>query len=340
MRKALARLSGWLRLAVAAWIGVLVLVGLLPSRSLRDTSTSTAAAPAPQLPCGLASWDEYLKITSEHKTSDAVVAEIARRCRDSGKDGNSTTVEPAGENWLMRHRNALKEEARRPGYKKMRELFIAAELQQGFEARLAALRKVRDLADTPLLRQRAEIEIAHTALRSGAARALDIAAAAAKGAHEAAQSLPKVAEADAFLVDAEVALRSGELRRSIALIDRALEHDSDYLAAHILRLDLVVRISATLSGAEKARYLDAGFASAVFVRRLRSKSYVVDARSALAEHYAQSDVSALLTFLLSSLSDDREGAKRAITQFLAQCAADRPCSPYVIERARGLMNAL
>jgi hypothetical protein len=341
MRRALAvRLSRLLWAAVAVWIGVLVLAAFLPSRLVQDTSTAASSAKAPALPCGLSSWDEYLKITSEHKTSDAVVAEIAKRCKDSGKGGDNTTVTPAGENWLMRHKNALKDEARRPGYKKMRELFIAAELQQSFDARLAALRKIADLADTPLLHHRAQIEIAHTALRSGEERALEIADKAAKVAHEVAQSLPKAAAADAFLVDAELALRKRELRKSIDLVDRALEHDNDYLAAHILRLDLVVRASGGLSDAEKAHYLDLGFASAVFIRRLTTKSYVVDARSALAEHYAQSDVSALLTFLLSGLGDDREGAKRSLGEFLTQCTVERQCSSYVIERARGLMNAL
>ena len=240
----------------------------------------------------------------------------------------------------MRLGDTLKEEVQRPGYRRMRELFIAAELQQDFAARHAALLKIWDLADTPLLRHRVQIEIAHTALRSGEAENLSLADKAAKAAHSEAQSLPKQARADAYLVDAELALRAGELRKSIDLVDRALEHDATYLAAHLLRLDLVVRISARQDEAAKARYLDWGIASASFVRLLTTKSYVVDARSAIAEHHAQSDVSALLTFYLSSLADDREGARRAIAELLAQCAGARVCSASVIERARRLMNAL
>ena len=260
------------------------------------------------------------------------------RCKDKGV--NVSADQPAGENWLMRNSDALNEEVQRPGYRRMRELFIAAELQQDFAARHAALLKILSLADTPLLRHRVQIEIAHTALRSGEAENLTLAAAAAKAAHSEAQSLPKQARADAYLVDAELALRAGELRKSIDLVDRALEHDAAYLAAHLLRLDLVVRISARQDEAAKARYLDWGIASASFVRLLTTKSYVVDARSAIAEHHAQSDVGALLTFYLSSLADDREGARRAIAELLAQCAGARVCSASVIERARRLMNAL
>jgi hypothetical protein len=51
-------------------------------------------------------------------------------------------------------------------------------------------------------------------------------------------------------------------------------------------------------------------------------------------------VSVLLAFYLSSLADDRDGTRRAISAFLAQCAGTRTCSATVIERARGLMNAL
>ena len=272
------------------------------------------------------------------KTSDAIAAAILARCQTKGVQASAD--QPAGENWLMRGRDALNEEARRPGYKKVRELFIAAELQQDFAARHAALRKILPLADTPLLQHRVRIEIAHTALRSGDAEALKSRPQAAADAHSEAQSLPKQAQADAYLVDAELALRAGELKKSLDLVDRALEHDAAYLAAHLLRLDLVVRLTARQDEAEKARYVDRGLASASFVRLLTTKSYVVDARSAIAEHPAQSDVAALLTFYLSSLADDREGAKRAIAEFLVQCAGARVCSTYVIDRARGLMNAL
>jgi hypothetical protein len=287
----------------------------------------------------MASWEEFYKILSTHKTSDAVVAATVKRCREEGK-GDLSAEQPAGENWLMRGKDALKEEARRPGYKRIRELFIAAELQQDFAARHAALLKILPLADTPLLRHRVQIEIAHTALRSGDAKALKLAAAAAAAAHSEAQSLPEQARADVHLVDAELALRAGEPRRSLDLIDRALEGDTDYLAAHLLRLDLVVRLSAKHDATDKARDIDRGLASASFVRLLTTKSYVVDARSAIAEQHVQTDVAALLTALLSSLADDREGAKRAFAQFLAQCANGRSCSAYAIERARGLMNAL
>ncbi|MFZ1103624.1 MAG: hypothetical protein WAN86_12420 [Hyphomicrobiaceae bacterium] len=321
------------RAGVALWIGALALAAFLPLQR--------GEPPRPPRPppggCQI-SGEGFDEIIRTHKTSDAIAAAIVARCKDKGV--NVSADQPAGENWLMRNSDVLNEEVKRPGYRRMRELFIAAELQQDFAARHVALRKILSLAETPLLRHRVQIEIAHTALRSGEAENLTLAAAAAKAAHGEAQFLPKQARADAYLVDAELALRAGELRKSIDLVDRALEHDAAYLAAHLLRLDLVVRISARQDEAVKARYLDWGIASASFVRLLTTKSYVVDARSAIAEHHAQSDVGALLTFYLSSLADDREGARRAIAELLAQCAGARVCSAAVIERARRLMNAL
>jgi hypothetical protein len=321
------------RAAVVLWICALALAAFLPPQE----GEPPPRPPPPPGGCQISgeAFDEIIRV---HKTSDAIAAAIASLCEEKGV--NVSADQPAGENWLMRNSGVLNEEAKRPGYRRMRELLIAAELQQDFAARHAALRKILRLADTPLLRHRVQIEIAHTALRSGDPGNLSLAEAAAKAAHSEAQFLPKPARADAYLVDAELALRAGQLRKSIDLVDRALEHDAAYLAAHLLRLDLVVRLSARQDEAVKARYLDRGIASAFFVRRLTTKSYVVDARSAIAEHHAQSDVSTLLTFYLSSLADDREGARRAIAGLLAQCAGARVCSAAVIERARRLMNAL
>jgi hypothetical protein len=321
------------RAAVVLWIGALALAAFLPLQRGQPP-------PPPSPPPGgcQISGEGFDEIIKTHKTSDAIAEAIVARCKDKGV--NLSADQPAGENWLMRNGDVLNEEVKRPGYRRMRELLIAAELQQDFAARHAALRKALSLADTPLLRHRVQIEIAHTALRSGEAENLALAAAAAAAAHGEAQSLPKPARADAYLVDAEIALRAGQLKRSVDLVDRALEHDAAYLAAHLLRLDLVVRLAARPDEAEKAHYLERGIASAFFVRRLTTKSYVVDARSAIAEHRVQSDVNALLTFHLSTLADDREGARRAIAEFLAQCAGVRACSALVIERARRLMNAL
>jgi hypothetical protein len=332
-RKGRSRLAAVPRAAVVLWIGALVLAAFLPPQTGEPPPSSRPPAGGCEI-----SWEDQLEIVKTHKTSDAIAAAIVARC--TAKGVNVSADQPAGENWLMRLRDTLKEEVRRPGYRRMRELFIAAELQQDFAARHAALLKILALADSPLLRHRAQIEIAHTALRSGDPENLKLAAAAAAAAHGESQSLPKPARADAYLVDAELALRAGELRKSVELVDRALEHDATYLAAHLLRLDLVVRIAATHDEAAKARYIDRGIASASFVRLLTTKSYVVDARSAITEHHAQSDVSVLLAFYLSSLADDRDGTRRAISAFLAQCAGTRTCSATVIERARGLMNAL
>jgi hypothetical protein len=322
------------RAAVVLWVCALALAAFLPQER-----GEPPAPPPPPGGCQI-SGEGFDEMIRTHKTSDAIAAAIVARCKDKGVDIDTSGNQPAGENWLMRHRDKLNEEAKRPSYRRVRELFIAAELLQDFAARQAVLRELRSLADTPLLRHRVEIEIAHTALRSGEAENLSLAEKAAAAADSEAQSLPKQAGADAYLVKAELALRAGELKKSIDLVDRALEHDAIYLAAHLLRLDLVVRISARQDEAEKARYLDRGIASASFVRLLTTKSYVVDARSAIAEHHAQSDVGALLTFYLSSLADDREGARRAIAEFLAQCTGARVCSAAVIERTRRLLNAL
>jgi hypothetical protein len=328
-----SRLAAVPRAAVVLWVGALVLAAFLPPQRGEPPPPSRPPAGGCEI-----SWEDQLEIVRKHKTSDAVAAAILARCKTKGVD--VAADQPAGENWLMRLRDVLDEEVKRPAYKRVRELFIAAELQQEPGARHAALLKILALADTPLLRHRVQIEIAHTALRSGEAESLRIAAAAAAAAHKEAQSLPKQARADAYLVDAELALRAGELKRSIDLVDRALEQDAAYLAAHLLRLDLVLRLTAGQDVAVKARYLDRGIASASFVRLLTTRSYVVDARSAIAEHHAQSDVATLLTVYLSSLADDREGARRAIEELLAHCAGARACSATVIERARGLMNAL
>jgi hypothetical protein len=333
-RKGRSRLAAVPKAAVVLWVGALVLAAFLPLQQGGDPPLK----PRPTSGGCEISWEDQLEIIKTNKTSDKIAEAILARCTRKGVDVSAD--QPAGENWLMRLRDALKEEAQRPGYRRIRELFIAAELHQDFAARHAALLKILPLADTPLLRHRVQIEIAHTALRSGEAGALKLAAAAAAAAHSEAQSLPKQAQADAYLVDAELALRAGELKRSIDLVDRALGHDAAFLAAHLLRLDLVVRLTAGEDEAATGRYLDRGIESASFVRLLTTKSYVVDARSAIAEHYVQSDVSALLTFYLSSLADDRESAKHAIAEFLAQCAGARACSASVIDRARGLMHAL
>jgi hypothetical protein len=270
------------------------------------------------------------------KTSAEAMAAIQAQCKGSGGEGLAD--QPAGENWLMRHREALKEEAKRPGYARIRRLFVAADQLQDFPARHAALRKILDIADTPLLRHRTQIEIAHSALRSGIPEMRKIAAESAAKAHQEAQALPKEARADAHLVNAELAFREGRLKQSLDDIALAIENDPSYLAAHLLRLSTIVTFSPQAGAADKIHYLNQGIESAYFIRKLTNKTYVVDARSAIAEHPVQSDVAALLQFYLGSLADDRDGARRAMAAFLKQCGSVLACSENVRARAQGLLE--
>jgi hypothetical protein len=283
-----------------------------------------------------------------HKTSEEILAAVKERCKEDGGEGEKLADQPAGETWLMRHHNSLWEEAQRPGYPRIRKLFVAADQLQDFPARHAALLKILDVADTPLLRHRTQIEIAHSALRSGDPEARKIAAAAAAEAHREAQALPKQARADAYLVDAELAIRASRLKESLDRINLALKNDRGYLAAYILRLNAIVMLAPKASAAEKIDYLDQGIESAYFVRKLATSTskqdrkayvaYVVDARSAIAEYPVQSDVAALLQFYLGSLADDRDGARRAMAAFLAQCGRVLSCSETVRARAQGLLE--
>jgi len=268
-----------------------------------------------------------------------ILKAVEERCKKG--EGEELADQPAGENWLMRHRGRLKEEAQRPGYKRIRTLFVAADQMQDFSARHAALRKIlEEVADTPLLHHRTYIEIAHSALRSGDPEVRKIAAEAAKEAHREAQALPKEARADAYLVEAELAFREGRLKQSLDDIASALENDPSYLAAHLLRLSVIVTFSPQASETDKIRYLNQGIESAYFVRKLSKKNntYVVDARSAIAEHPVQSDVAALLQFYLGALADDRDGARRAMKAFLDRCRSDLSCSENVRARAQSLLE--
>src|SRR5262245_1664545 len=113
-------LASFPRAAVVLWVGALVLAAFLPPPE---------GDPEPRRPpsgsCQL-SWEDQLEIVKTHTTSDAVAAAIKERC--TAKGVNVSADQPAGENWLMRLKDTLKDEVKRPSYRRMRELFIAAEL--------------------------------------------------------------------------------------------------------------------------------------------------------------------------------------------------------------------
>jgi hypothetical protein len=320
---------------VTLWVVVLLLAAFLPVPPDGDGGGGGGGDPPSPPQCVAEVLPGLIKAG---KTSEEILAAVKERCKE-GNGVEKLADQPAGENWLMRHRGKLKEELQRPGYKQVRERFVAVEQQQDFATRHAALRKILEIADTPIVRHRTYIEIAQSALRSGDPAARKTAAGAAAEAHKQAKDLPKEARADAHLVDAELAIREGRLKKALDDIALALESDRGYLAAHLLRLNIIVALSQQASEADKLNYLNLGIESAYFIRRLTNTTYTVDARSAIAEHPLQSDVAALLQFFLGSLGDDRDGARRGIVAFLAQCSSKvLSCATSVRVRAQALLE--